>query len=86
MSAVAESVKADPHICMWEISSKLALSLGTVHKIPQDNVQMRKLPAKRIPHKLTDIQKACWVNSATCLFNLTEPNGQKHPDQCGHMR
>ena len=47
MSAVAVSVKADPHTHIWEISSELALSLGTV-------LHMKKLAAKWIPHKETN--------------------------------
>ena len=45
LSAVTESVKADPHICMWEIFSELAFSLDTVHKIPHGILHMRKLAA-----------------------------------------
>ena len=42
VSAVADSVKADPK----QISSKLALPLGTVHEIFHGNPYMRKLAAR----------------------------------------
>ena len=72
-----ESVKTDPHICTWEISSKPALSLRTVHKILHDSLHMRKLSARWITHTLTDIQKASKVHIADYPFNLFEPNGPK---------
>ena len=72
-----EAPKADPHTCIWEISSNVALSLSTVHKVIHGNLYMRKLAARWIPHKLTEFKKECRDNIATYPFILSEPNGQK---------
>lgn len=46
MSAVKKIVKAEQHICQQEISSDLALSLGTVHSILHGNLQNEKACCK----------------------------------------
>ena len=43
----------------------------------QHSTDMRKLAAKRIPHKLIDVLKSCRVDTAIYLLNLFEPNGPK---------
>ena len=75
--AVTEKGRADIHISVREISSKLALSLGAACEILHGNLYMRKLAARWIPHKLTEFKKECRDNIATYPFILSEPNGQK---------
>ena len=75
VSAVAQNVKVGSHICIYEMFSKFALLLGTVHKTLQGKLHMRKLAARWILHELTDVQKAFWVDISTYLFNIFESNG-----------
>ena len=62
---------------IWEAFSRLALSLSAVCKIHHGNRHTTKLAARWILHRLTDFQRASWVDVATYLFNLSEPNGPK---------
>ena len=74
-SAVAESMKADPYICIQKTSSKLALLLEIVHKILHGNLWESSLQGGYC--KNWHVQRACWVDNATYLFSLFEPSGPK---------
>ena len=85
VSEVAKSVKEDPHICTRAIISKLALSLGTVHKILHGNLQMKKLVGVWIPHKLTVSERMpVWY----CHIPVQSlwAKWPKTSDYFGHMR
>ena len=77
VAAVAKLVKEDPHVCIREISARLSLSYGTVHRIIHNDLHLRKLAAKWVPHKLTEEQKKQRVHAARDLLNRFEPNGPK---------
>ena len=50
VAAVAKLVKEDPHICIREVSAKLALSFGTDEKrVLHKELHPRKLAAKWVP-------------------------------------
>ena len=78
VSAVAKTAKANPHTCIWETISEPELSLGTDHESLNDSLHMRTPTAWWIPHNVTDVQKACRVDTATYLINnLFELNSPK---------
>ena len=67
MFAVAKIIKAGSHICIEEKTSECAVSLGTLQKIPHGYLHMKKLAARWIPQKETDVQKLCGVDTACNL-------------------
>ena len=77
MAAVAKLVKEDPRVCIREISARLSLSYGTVHRIIHNDLHLRKLAAKWVPHKMTEEMKKQRVHAARDLLNRFEPNEPK---------
>ena len=57
IDAVHEMIKMDRHVTYREIQSSLGIDMKQIHTILHDRLNVKKLCARWIPHKLTDAQK-----------------------------
>ena len=53
------------------------VSIGTVHKVLHEELGLRKISARWVPHVLTPEQKKNRVSCARQLLDMFEPNGPK---------
>ena len=60
-----------------EISSDLDVSIGTIHKVLHEELGLRKISARWVPHVLTPEQKKNRVSCARQLLDMFGPNGPK---------
>lgn len=74
---VKNQIDNDPNISVREISSELDVSIGTVYKVLHEELGLRKISARWVPHVLTPEQKKNRVSCARQLLDLFEPNGPK---------
>ena len=74
---VKNQVDNDPNVSVREISSDLDVSIGTVHKVLHEELGLRKISARWVPHILTAEQKRRRFNCAKQLLDMFEPNGPK---------
>ena len=77
MENIKKQVDNDPNISVREISSDLDVSIGTVHKVLHEELGLRKISARWVPHVLTPEQKKNRVSCARQLLDMFEPNGPK---------
>ena len=70
-------IKENPRITVRQLQAKCTLSYGTVRRIIRTRLHLKKLSARWVPHRLTEIQKKERVRIA--LKNLLDfgPNGTK---------
>ena len=61
---VSAILEEDPHISLVEIGNAVGVSTGTAHAIVHDNLQLRKVCARWVPHALTQAQKTKRVQCA----------------------
>lgn len=66
---VENLVAKDPWISIEEIASTLSISHGSVFTILHENLRLKKLCDRWVPHRLTDTQKEERVDCATALLN-----------------
>ena len=57
IALVKSLIDEDPHSTIRELSEACDLSIGTIHSILHEDLQMRNLAARWVPHLLTDEQK-----------------------------
>ena len=74
---IKSHIDADPNTSIKEISSDLDVSFGTVQKILHEELFLRKIAARWVPHILTSDQKINRVKCARELLRLFEPNEPK---------
>ena len=74
---VKSQVDNDPNVSVREISSDLDVSIGTVHKVLHEELGLKKISARWVPHVLTPDQKQNRVNCARQILDMFEPNGPK---------
>ena len=67
-------VEEDQHSNTLELREISSLSCETVHKIIHEELRMKKVCARWIPHLLTDEQKQ---QRLECAIQLFDPNGTK---------
>ena len=77
IAQVKALVEGDQHSTVRELSDTCGLSIGTVHTILHDDLHMKKLAARWVPHLLTDEQKKQRVDFSRNLLHSFEPNGTK---------
>ena len=65
---VRQAVEENPHITYIEIEAETSLSRGTIERILQDSLKLRKVTSRWIPHFLSDENRAERV--AACRENL----------------
>ena len=70
-------VDEDPHITIREISERTELALGTAERILRDDLDLRKVTAKWVPHLLTESQKQRRVECSKQLLKMFGPDGPK---------
>ena len=61
-------IEEDPHMTIRELSEACDLSIGTIHSILHEDLQMRNLAARWVPHLLTDEQKKWRVDCSRQLL------------------
>lgn len=71
------AIEEDPHITIQELADTHDLSTGTVHTIIHNELHMKKVCAKWVPHLLTEDQKKQRVTCATKMLAMFEPEGPK---------
>ena len=74
---VKNQVDNDHNVSVREISSDLDVSIGTVHKVLHEELGLRNISARWVPHILTAEQKWRRYNCAKQLLDMLEPNGPK---------
>ena len=74
---VKNQVDNDPNVSVREISSDLDVSIGTIHKVLHEELGLRKISARWVPHVLTPEQKKNRVSCARQLLDIFGPNGPK---------
>ena len=77
IALVKSLVDEDPHSTIRELSEACDLSVGTIHSILHEDLHMRNLAARWVPHLLTDEQKKRRVDCSRQLlrdFSLIVPS------------
>ena len=74
---VKKHVDNDPNVSVREISSDLDVSIGTIHKVLHEELGLRKISARWVPHVLTPEQKKNRVFCARQILDMLEPKGPK---------
>ena len=71
------AIEEDPHITIQGLADTHNLSTGTVHTIIHNELHMKKVCAKWVPHLLTEDQKKQRVACATKMLCSSQraPNG-----------
>ena len=77
IALVKSLVDEDPHSTIRELSEACDLSVGTIHSILHEDLHMRNLAARWVPHLLTDEQKKRRVDCSRQLLRDFEPNCPK---------
>lgn len=71
----------DRRITVREISNKLDLSVGCIHRVIREDLNMRRLCARWIPKMLTEEQKARRVSSCVSFLTRVEREGDTFLDR-----
>ena len=77
IATVWQQIDQDPHSSIREISSSLGLSYGTVQTILLEDLTLKKVCARWVPHIFNEDQKRQRVFCAQKFIQLLEPNGHK---------
>lgn len=77
IALIERLVAEDPHSTVRELSETSGVSVGTIHSILHDDLHMRKLAARWVPHLLSEDQKKRRVECSRQLLKDFEPNGPK---------
>ena len=72
---VRDVIESDPYVTYDEIEAETFLSRGSIHKIINDELRMKKLASRWIPHHLSEANKIERVKS--CKENLALINSNK---------
>ena len=78
IESVQQQIDKDPHSSIQEISSNLGLSYGTVQTTLLEDLKLKKVCARWVPHILTEDEKRQRVLCAQKLIQLLGPYGHKH--------
>ena len=73
---IKELLDKDRRITVREVSQRVDCSVGTVHTIIHDNLNMRRLCAQWIPKMLSECQKAQRVESCRRFVQRFEREGE----------
>ena len=73
---IKELLDKDRHITVREVSQRVDCSVGTVHTIIHENLNMRRLCARWIPKMLSECQKAQRVESCQRFVQRFEQEGE----------
>ena len=67
-AVIAQCLEDDRRWSLQELQARTDIEQATVHKIIRENLHMRKIAAKWVPHALTEQQK--WCRYQTCPIHL----------------
>ena len=73
---IKELLDKDRRITVREVSQRVDYSVGTVHTIIHENLNMRRLCARWIPKMLSEFQKVQRVESCRRFVQRFEPEGE----------
>ena len=57
MARVREIIRADRHLTVTEVAEEVRIAFGTCQKIVTEDLRMRRVTVKFVPHLLTAEQK-----------------------------
>ena len=77
IAAVRQMIIEDRHTTIALISDKLGLSIGSIHTIIHEDLRMRKVCSRWVPHLLSDDQKRRRVECASTILSEFGPEGLK---------
>lgn len=81
MTEIRNLLNLDRRITVRELSDKLDLSVGLLHRIIHDDLNMRRLCARWIPKMLTMEQKARRVSSCASFLRRVDREGDRFLDR-----
>ena len=81
IESVRQQIDQDPHSSIREISSNLGRSYGIVQTILLEDLTLKKVCARWVPHFLTEDQKRHMVLCARKLKQLLEPKLHNRPEE-----
>ena len=67
-AVVAQCLEDDRRWSLQELRAHTGIDQATVHKILREDLHMRKIAGKCVPHALTEQQK--WCRYETCRIHL----------------
>ena len=67
-AVIAQCLEDDRRWSLQELQAHTCIDEATVHKILREDLHMRKIAAKWVPHALTEQQK--WCHYETCIIHL----------------
>ena len=70
VSKIKEIIEGDARFTVRDIARKVGISLSKVHLILKKHLKVRKIPARWVPHLLTDEQKRQRVKVAKMLLQM----------------
>ena len=73
ISLVRCTIEDEPNICFDQMISETGLSRGTPFRIVHDELHLRKICSRWVPHKLTDAQQKQRVDNAKELLVMFGP-------------
>ena len=68
VAVIAQCLEDDRRWSLQELQAHTGIDQATVHKILREDLHMRKIAAKWVPHALTEQQK--WCRCETCCIHL----------------
>lgn len=71
---IQSAILADRRVTIRELAAKVGISVGSVEKIIQDHLHMKKVSARWVPRLLTPFQKQARVDSCRELLELCHDN------------
>ena len=74
---VRKQIEEDPNVSIREISSELDISLGTIHYVLHEEVGLRKISGRWVPHVLIPEQQKNRVDCVRQPFAMFQPVGPK---------
>lgn len=74
---VKKLVQEDPHVTIHEICKRFDISIGTAERSAHNDVNLRKIAQRWIPHLLTRQQKKQRVQCIKDLLKMFEPDRPK---------
>ena len=80
---IGNIVQAERRSTLCQITARVGVAQQTVHKALTKDLNLRKRPAKWVPHLLTDDQKNCWVDCARRSLAILRQRGRNPHIICG---
>jgi histone-lysine N-methyltransferase SETMAR len=72
VARVQEMIRADRRLTIREVADDIGISIGTCHKIVNEDLHMRRVSAKLVPRHLTEDQKDDRLSICTNLLEIAK--------------